>query len=47
MVRKRNPGGAEKRNLNATAVRRSSYSAGTANAAFRFAPSVLKKTSGA
>jgi hypothetical protein len=59
MLKKRDPGGAGKKNLNVTAARRSSYSVGTVsvafrfapsvlrNVAFRFAPSVLRKTSGA
>jgi hypothetical protein len=47
MLKKRDPGGAGKKNLNVTAARRSSYSVGTVSVAFRFAPSVLRKTSGA
>jgi hypothetical protein len=47
MCPKKNPGGAIKRNSNVTAVRRNSYSAGTANAAFRSAAAVLRITNGA
>jgi hypothetical protein len=47
MLTKRDPGAAGKRISNVTAARRSSYSAGTVNVAFRFAPGVLRKTSGA
>ena len=47
MLEKKDPGDAGKRNLNVTAVRKSNYSAGTANAASRFAPHASKRTNGA
>jgi hypothetical protein len=47
MLKKRCPGTVEKRNFNANAAGRSSCSAGTVNAASRYAPGVLRKTNGA
>jgi hypothetical protein len=47
MLKKRDYGGAGKRNLNVTAVRRNIYSAGTVNAAFRSVSSVSRKINGA
>jgi hypothetical protein len=47
MLKEKNPGGVRKKSLHVTVAGKSSYSAGTVPAAFRFVPPVLRKTSGA
>jgi hypothetical protein len=46
LTQKKGPDAEKKKYLNAIAVRRSSYSAGTVPAAFKFVYPVLRKTSG-